>query len=757
MLTTLIRTIVSGPIHRLRLVGEMGAELNGDFFQFEDQTWPWPVTGSGEQLGEIPEGLLVALTEQPASALLVDAIVGERRLRCETSCRRHTGFAAVIYHAIRTVPRSTNVICIVPARLATASDFRHLRAEIEEEHHISWLLHVDGAAMGTHPSLDFLVLVCRGASHPIPATRLVDLRGCDGTQGVAAVTLAAERQGGEGERFVVHRRTPLGHESWAYERFTESYRRAQEDNARFGEFRPLSEFVEGVFNGIAPARAAGLIRIPDDADDPQGPEGTVPVLGARQVHHQLIELSGRYWTELDSVPETQRLRDGDVLVRQLCRKGPHGAVIVAATVAPGTRAAFEQGVLCLRWRAEVSLQIRELLLAWLTSDRGSRAISPYLSSMGAVCHLKASDLLCALVPRPHESILQALMRLADIESWYQHRASVVHAARDAIFSAEEYGAAIPTILETQRRESEMVAAAEDSQLFEYRVRNYFPHPIALRREGLAVHPHGETRLRETLECAEHCVHFLAVCALAQLRALSPSAPVPRQYRQSGAYSALRFSWGGSWDLVRHVAAITKKSGDVLRSPFPEFGQLAGVVSDQANAVVRAEASLRQQRNVRSHLHRELSTELARKSEELAIALDTLLEAMSFLADRPLVRVRDYSLDRFTHERTAEVDFLQGASTVFRRRRRRVGGELPRDSLGVFGHDGEFYSLSPWLVSETCDECKHSEIFIFSRLEDGIASYVAMESGHSRGDARMAGVLEAILTAPPGGDVDGDVQ
>ena len=91
----------------------------------------------------------------------------------------------------------------------------------------------------------------------------------------------------------------------------------------------------------------------------------------------------------------------------------------------------------------------------------------------------------------------------------------------AVFSAEPYDEVVSMLLHAQQIEGERVTAAEDSQRFDYQVRNYFPHPIALRREQLQVHEHGKLRLEETLDCAKHLVHFLALCGLVQLQRPAP--------------------------------------------------------------------------------------------------------------------------------------------------------------------------------------------------------------------------------------------
>ena len=390
---------------------------------------------------------------------------------------------------------------------------------------------------------------------------------------------------------------------------------------------------------------------------------------------------------------------------------------------------------------------RDLMISWLLSERASKS----LAAGGVVgVHLHASALLQLEVPAPTETVVVALEALAELETWYRTRAESVRDARSAIFSADRYSDAVPLLLHAQQSEGERVIAAEDSQKFEYRVRNYFPHPVALRRERLQVHEHGKERLEDTLECAEHLIHYVALCGLVQLQALRPGVALPSRHLQSMVNGkSLEFSWGSSWSLLKEAVDATRKLADPLAAPIPQLSLLADVFGKPEAGPARSEAELRLRRNNQGHLQRLPVPELVEISERLGEALDELLEALVFLADIPLVYVRDYSLDGFTGERRVVFDILRGASVVFDRTVRVIDRELPRGSLGLLGHGGKFHSMSPWLLLHTCQVCKRPEVFVFSRYRDRTATFVAMETGHSWDSQELGGLFWKLLLPPPG--------
>lgn len=708
--------------------------------QFEDKVSFLDV--STNTLSAIPPDILAALSdENNPVGLFMDAFLppsdghAPGPLTVRTNGGVYQDSAALIHHALESLPPRTNVAFLVPGSVVTAPSFEHLRADIDSTHAVTWLIFADGRLLtGVSPRLQVVLMLVIVSAGPAEVTRIVNLRNCEpGTWG-QVMRAARKRQGGEANNAVVLRGVRLGQGPWTYEPWTKAYSKLRDDSAVLGQLRPLRELVDvAITNPVSPREGQDFRLV---GDEEEAPSGYIAVVGGREIRPEGIVLPGRYWARRDAVPGRMMVAEGDVLLRTFYNAGVHQQHILAGVVPPGLVAALGPYAILLRWKPEVPRQARQLLVSWLMSERASQSLA---ANGIRGLYLNSTVLLDLEVPHPNDKVVTALESLGELEAWYQTRAQAVGAARRAVFSAEHYAEAVPLLLEAQQKEGERVTAAEDSQKFGYLVRNYFPHPVALRREKLLVLEHGKARLEETLKCAEHLCHFLAACGLVQLAALQPDLDPVKHLGPKHDGTVLEFNWGNSWSLFEKAVVASRKLKDPLVAPIPGmcyFNDFEGK---------GAEGELRKLRNDLSHLRDLTEAQWVQESRQRSDDLDELLEAVSFLVAVPLVYVRDYALDGFTGERRVVYDLLRGASVVFEPVKRIVGKEIPRGSLGLLGHSGDFFSLSPWLKFHTCEVCKRPEVFVFNRCTKGqAATFVAMESGHPWPSEEMGGVFSKLM-------------
>jgi hypothetical protein len=347
------------------------------------------------------------------------------------------------------------------------------------------------------------------------------------------------------------------------------------------------------------------------------------------------------------------------------------------------------------------------------------------------------------VPDPSPEVLEALGTLAQAEQSYRQWADEVQTVRQELFAAPSYGQQVIALLERQRIELERLRAAEDSQSLDYQIRNYYPHPIALRRELILQQEHGKDRLDSILECAEYVMTLVALLSMIQVAeghhiGLGIPTSQLRSFCQPGS---LHLDWGKCLALVREGVAHTAKHDNPLALPFPALGELGTVLADASSDWSQAETTLREHRNHQSHLQRLPDAEILNMSEEFTQFLDVLLSHVPFLGTIPLVYVTDYQY-RPSGERIARFQLLQGASVAFQQREQSVPEELPRDVVGFLDQRGDFHSAFPWLIWDACPVCLRSELFVFNRIEDRQVTYVAMETGHPH---HPAGLAERMAT------------
>lgn len=659
---------------------------------------------------------------------------------------RVSGPLALVHLAV--VAARSRVLLLVPGQILQSERARSIRRAMSDRDdlHVEWIVYLDNRSLvlpGVHHQFQFEIVCLGPTSEPAAGvTRLVDLRGLDATSWLPEVQAAQRRGGGEVGRSIVLRGATLGEEPWTFARFSRALAQDRAVGAALGRVRPLREVADVRIglnlhqNREAFVPPLGEVRDEEVGDWP--PPGLIPCYGGREPRPDGTLGEVRRACRLEHVPEAMRLRAGDILLCSLVA----GRSVRAAVYRRDEPATFDQFLFQIRWSEPASLDDSELLAAWLRSERAGRAFA----ALGVGLQLSLRAISDLEIPQPSPMIREALRELSSMEAAYRSRADQVFEARSALFSETDYDRLVPRLIATQQEERERLEAADDSQRFDYQVRNYFPHPIALRREFLIALDHGRERLEQTLECGEHLIHLLAVLALGQLRATKPGEPLPSSaLRASIRNGDLLFDWGKCIAVAQEGVAATWRSSSPLALPVPGLALLGGSLEDQDSAFASAERPMRKWRNDMAHLQRLPEDQLRRMSEEFAEHLDRLLEELSFLADVQLAHIEDYAQSPLSGARTATVRLLQGASVAFRRLSRTVTEEVPRGALGLILQDGSFCNLGPWLTLRTCEVCKRAEVFLFNRYEDGQATYVAMESGHPLTWPEASPVLASMVS------------
>lgn len=732
-IAALLARILPGPIRGVRLgmpalpAGQEGALLP----RFEERVWQ--LDADADDIPALPDEVVSGAA---GGSLFIEALPSMKAARQWSAGEGLRGSAAFLSECLSRVPPGMEVAMLMSATALTSRKDSGLRRLLEEQHTVRWLVYLSNQ-LGIFPGLPggFLVAIVVVTAGRVDErtrfVRLLDLRQCPPPEWAAELEQAKKRGGGEVGRSVVLRDRALGEEPWTYERFTSAFQASREDAAQLGQLHPLGELVDDITSGIHMTLHAKSVQPRGEEDAP--PQGTISLLSGRDLQLDGSIGEASYWVALEAVQERVRVREGDVLIRSLANSGPR----VVAVIAPkGIDAAFNHMVLRLRWRSSVPVHVRELLTAWLNSWRAGEA----LLAAGASMHISPSLLQNLEVPYPSDRVLEALGELARYEDWYHQRARQVREARQVIFEAERYGDAVGMLLDSHRAERERVTAAESSQRFDYRVRNSYLYPIALRREQILRLEDGKERIEAVIECAEHLLHYLAVLSIVQLASFPGATPVPKSLTGK---ARLSFDWGSSYSMLKQAVDATAKHQDPLALPFPQLAQLAEK-HPQAAAFYAAEQRLRAWRNAHSHLRRQPRPEMVETSREFARALDDILGAVAFLTDLPLVRVCDYRLDEVDESRKAVFEYIRGASSVFEVSTQAVDRELPRGRLGVLPRDGAFVSLAPWLVCRPCAICKQPEIFIFNHLDARSVTFVAMESGHALEDETLAAGFHKLV-------------
>lgn len=654
---------------------------------------------------------------------------------------------ALLVEILRALPEGSSVAALVPPMVLSGFRFAGPRAWLATSHRLEWIVYLGeeaarliGASLGFRPTL-IVLRVGRGAGEGVEIVRLVRL--VDGERKTWRKTLhtAARRGGGEGEAFIVLRDPELGPEPWTYERFSKGFESKLEDAGRLGRLRPLSDFVEDIRSGLHRATEAGRFR--DVEEDGSVPGGWVACFGGRSVRQGGELGSPVCAVRSEGLPPEVLLRPGDVLARAIVDVRGGGAPILAARVPEGALpASFDRTCLRIRWKAALDPRTADLLTDYLNSTHAGA----WLQAHGVGHTLSIAVLQRLQVPDPSEDVLDALAVLTGAEKQYRTWAEDAATARQQLFAATSFEQTLPTLLSRQRIEIERLRAGRDSESLDYRIRNYYPHPLAIRREALLQLEHGKERLEAVLECGEHLMALLAVLAMIQLAEDHDVArAIPgKQLPSFCSAGSLLLDWGKCTAAFEEGVSFTAKHEDPLSLPFPGLGELAGEIVDPNSGWKRATEKLRDRRNRQSHLQRVPEPELEQLSRECSRELDVVFQRAAFMSTTPLVQVADYVLEPVSRSRSATYRMLQGTSPVFQRRTQEVEAEVPRGAVGFLDAQSRFRSAIPWLAMETCPVCKRSELFVFNRYQAGVPVFVAMESGHTLEKSGLGGHFDSLI-------------
>jgi len=704
-----------------------------DYGELQDAVHLLRLPERGERDESWRQELGSVLSSQEGQCFFLNAMsIPSRAVRLTLDSGRCSGPAALIAAAFDSVGPGGTLCCLAPLGVLSDVSSRSLRAHIAAYRCLRWIVYfgADAAkALGAHPGFRMVVVVLQREMQPESGetlvVRLVDLASLPLEDWGRALRQASRRGGGEAGPVNVLRDPALDDQAWTFERFSQHLRRTLSDLEELGALRPLADYVHSIAPGPRLKNSRAHLVVPgSDGED----AGGVPCFSGRSVSAEGRLTSARYLLDDDAVEGRDHLQPGDVVIRPITPPYLQPSQLVYAVVGQNDLpATVDHTLLRLRWNDDVGPEARELLTAYLGSRHAAEWVRAHLTGL----HL-TPYLLCRLpVPEPRAEVMEALAGLKQAESAYLEWATAAHAARDKLFAAGSFRDAIPEIIESTSREQERLRAASDSQTFDYRVRNYFPHPIALRRENILQMGHGQDRLEATLECAEHLMVLLALMAMVQQQEQTGCAiAAPERFVEAAQDGRFHLSWGLCREVLREGLALTRKHENPLTLPFPELVNLADAAEDPTSPWARSETAMRGQRNRQAHLERRPASEVAQQSEEHQQHLDSVLEGVDLLAAHTLVYVEDYVLNPASLERTACFRLLQGSSTAFRREQRPVLTELARETMGLLTSEGEFYNLYPWVIREICPVCKRLEVFVFNRLEGHEVTYVAMETGHS---------------------------
>lgn len=469
--------------------------------------------------------------------------------------------------------------------------------------------------------------------------------------------------------------------------------------------------------------------------------GDVPVLTPGDLVDQLPSDKSRvrrYGKKQDS-EKLPRVKEGDIVLST-------GPVRRAGEVTQPL-----SGALCSRYVCRIRLEdeaggLKAFLIDFLNSSVGTQL----LKSRGRGGHgsVPIQELKELPVPIPGADVAGLVHDLKEVEQELSSQMKRIKSLRGELFDfgmdEEQAGKVVRKLTADAKILSSSLGRTDD---LDYRVRNFYPFPLAYVYRGLQsignpIQQHGEI-----LRIIEHVVSFLASIGVSIGR-YEDLVPNPDDANLSE--DALRDAWRGgialgTWKtLAQSSARVLREHGETdLASDFSAIW-FAGSGQSEFDACVD---DIVQVRNDASHGRGPTTRmEYQEEVEELSSKLEEIYEEIGFLVNYPLHYIRN--LDLRWGEGNFRVEHLRytGDHPGMEVTESNLSYPVTRDLLYIESGDERWVPLHPIVSVQHCPQCKRRETYALDKWS-GKEKYSlkSFERGHAvtEEDAHMKDIGDHI--------------
>lgn len=376
------------------------------------------------------------------------------------------------------------------------------------------------------------------------------------------------------------------------------------------------------------------------------------------------------------------------------------------------------------------------VVQFLMSATGRVLLNARVNEVGAPT-LALTNVRTIPLPIPSESVSRDLITLQDLEQTLRARADTMASSRLDLFSAdspEELHSRLRSIRKMARVTAESMKQTDSLQ---FRVRNFYPFPIAYTYRLLGGLTDPQELYREQLRVAENILAFLASITLSMLgskqrTSLGINLPIAwqggispgtwRQIAQNGSKMLDQVTAGESADLFAGLWSDTKKDS----------------FQDCINNLIVAKNDFKHDRGPKGA---DDCRECARKIEK---KLDKVIEALDFLTECPILLIRDLDTIRGSH--TVIVKALQcvGDHPGLPQVELQHGEPLKKGDLYIQTGVGNLVPLFPFITAQNCPTCNTREIYFIDRYDSRPGKKTILKSferGHTEENEEVAEALQ----------------
>lgn len=491
--------------------------------------------------------------------------------------------------------------------------------------------------------------------------------------------------------------------------------------AKLGELLPLTELCEVIRSTPRVLLSRAISGVATDLQE-------VHVISAKDIRRGYFDLSNVETLQLPANHSLPTLSNGDVVVPSLLERTFRAFVFES-----DHRAVPNDSVIVLRPRDE---RVNgDYLVEFLNSPTVARLVAALVPAMGggsggsnAIRRLTKARLSQLRVPIIDATLFEGLSDIHNAERELQAKAQELSVRRQSLFDSPDRSTLAKNVKDLKRRGRLIGESLSKVDQPEFQISNFYPFPIAHGFRLLASKVEPLELYREQLRVAENLLAFLAAISLSLLQ---------EQDRGEGKLDFRRY-WGGGispghWREI--TANTTRVLGSYKDHPLAEALVALRITSTKGTFGPAIQRLITAKNDFKHDRGPTIDEDIRNASQEVAVALDTCMQSVSFLTEFPIRQVTKVIPDRrgvkvklsclrYTGDHPGlaqeEIDFPRPLH--------------PGDLYIDLGPNG-WATLFPFIVARNCPHCKTGEVYFIDKWDSGSGktSLKSFERGHTEED------------------------
>lgn len=441
----------------------------------------------------------------------------------------------------------------------------------------------------------------------------------------------------------------------------------------------------------------------------------MPVIRGRDIGKPMLsENLERFAFEAD-IPDRARAQSGDILLQKV---GATPTVSLVQDDLAGT--IVGDTVLILRpHSATVS---SEAIVQTLISPIGRRLLSTVTQGAGAPT-VSIDRLRHLQIPIVSLEVQRQINVARNAEERVRQIASRLTSVRESIFLAESKDEFERNLLSVQTETAVISSSLLASPDISYRVRNFYPFPLAYPYRMLDSIVEAPNLYREQLRIAENIMAFVASVTLALLEESKLKAQLDLKTAFRGGISP------GTWcELARSGSGLLTES---------TAGHLSTALKSlwkRGNRETKFSSNVRELVQIKNAFKHDKEVLLAEEEYTKACARLTDLMAkcvqdLEFFIQHPILLVTNLDVDRRTSLSLIDALKYMGDHPALQQEKFKYPKPLKKNTLFIYIEEHRLESLFPFIVVQHCQRCRYRETYFVDRWDGKQVDLKSFERGH----------------------------